>query len=1312
MTTSFKNKITRKSEWTKKNNIDLVTFFAFVTGLSFHLTNELFKIECIKYFQISSSFNLKKPKKKKQPQKDNMYIKRIAIQGFKTYKNTTLVDNISPHHNVVIGSNGSGKSNFFAAIRFVLSDDYNNLRREERVALIHQGTGSVMSAYVEIVFDNSDKRMHVSSASSFSLNSQYEQDEVVIRRTIGLKKDEYSVNGKSKTKQEIKSLLESAGFSTSNPYYIVPQGRITALTNAKDHERLNLLKDVTGANLFEKKLKDSLANMEETENKRLKISSELAELNFKLGDLNEEKEQLIQCQDLEKQKKVLEYTLYDRELSDVILEIDKFQANHQENVNESTEYVEELEKRETLVREIMEKIQNLNKDLALKESTKVLQLKEQKLESDTEIAKLEIAKNDVQQQLSTERLTTTKQLKLLKHIESRIKSNILQINETEPAYRNLSKKESAIKTEIEFLSQRQRYLINKKGKYAKFSTQSDRDVWIKTHVSELNDSLEALKKDENKNTQEVAALKERLSGIQEQLDDIQDSIDGPDISGKLSDAENSLLALKSQYYEQIDQRKQHWRQEQTLKTVLDSVSTEIEVAERKLTESMNRNLSNGLNAVKKIAKNLNLGDDKIFGTLGELIQFNEKYKTCVEVIGGNALFHVVVDNENTATILMNELHKDKLGRVTFMPLNKLDLSEQISYPSMEENCIPLIKKLHFDPKFSTAVKLIFGRTIVVKELTTGVRLAKQYKLTSITPDGDRVDQKGVLSGGFNDFNQKTTRLDSLKILKQKRNEFAVTERHLAELKAILEQNDTEIDKINSKIKEVTSEKESLSDTIESFKNKKNQLLSSKYGLEEQNKLLSTKLSNLKNSIETFTSKIATLKADLHQPFNTELSNEENLELDSIKKELQDKDSELSLVDEQVNGLSLELEALKSENKSKLEPQMASLKQTSAISANISDLETELVKLEAQLSKVKATGDEITKSLADLKNEINNMTAERANNEKLLEKANSQQRLLLKKIDEFQKDSEKAMMKKATLTARKDELQRRISELGFLPEDAFSKFEAVSTEKCVQQLTKVTKRLSKFTNVNKRAGESFTRFLEKKEDLENKAKDLDLSKKSIEDLIKTLKDQKVHAIETTFEKVSLYFTEMFEKLVPRGTGKLIIHRREEASDVTQNTRSLKKRKRAGNSDTGEELGDPEEDASQADNLYEGVSISVSFNSKHDEQLHVEQLSGGQKTVCAIALILAIQKVDPAPFYLFDEVDAALDKQFRNSVAATIKELSVNAQFICTTFRTDMLQRADRFYKVKFENKLSTVVEVSRDEAIHFIKGDSKNTMAEV
>jgi structural maintenance of chromosome 3 (chondroitin sulfate proteoglycan 6) len=144
-----------------------------------------------------------------------MYIKQIIIQGFKSYKEQTVMEPFSQKHNVVVGRNGSGKSNFFWAIRFVLGDAYQNMTREERQSLLHEGMGqATISAFVEIIFDNSDNRFPTG------------REEVVLRRTIGLKKDEYALDRKSVTKSEVMNLLESAGFSRSNPYYIVPQGRV------------------------------------------------------------------------------------------------------------------------------------------------------------------------------------------------------------------------------------------------------------------------------------------------------------------------------------------------------------------------------------------------------------------------------------------------------------------------------------------------------------------------------------------------------------------------------------------------------------------------------------------------------------------------------------------------------------------------------------------------------------------------------------------------------------------------------------------------------------------------------------------------------------------------------------------------------------------------------------------------------------------------------------------------------------------------------------------------------------------------------
>jgi len=152
-----------------------------------------------------------------------MYIKQVIIQGFRSYRDQTIIEPFSPKHNIIVGRNGSGKSNFFFAIQFVLSaDEFSNLRQEERQALLHEGTGPrVLSAYVELIFDNSDNRIPI------------DKDEVSLRRVIGSKKDQYFLDKKNVTKSDVMNLLESAGFSRSNPYYIVKQGRINQLAIAK-----------------------------------------------------------------------------------------------------------------------------------------------------------------------------------------------------------------------------------------------------------------------------------------------------------------------------------------------------------------------------------------------------------------------------------------------------------------------------------------------------------------------------------------------------------------------------------------------------------------------------------------------------------------------------------------------------------------------------------------------------------------------------------------------------------------------------------------------------------------------------------------------------------------------------------------------------------------------------------------------------------------------------------------------------------------------------------------------------------------------
>ncbi|KAH7366643.1 RecF/RecN/SMC N terminal domain-containing protein [Pyrenochaeta sp. MPI-SDFR-AT-0127] len=204
------------------------------------------------------------------------------------------------------------------------------------------------------------------------------------------------------------------------------------------------------------------------------------------------------------------------------------------------------------------------------------------------------------------------------------------------------------------------------------------------------------------------------------------------------------------------------------------------------------------------------------------------------------------------------------------------------------------------------------------------------------------------------------------------------------------------------------------------------------------------------------------------------------------------------------------------------------------------------------------------------------------------------------------------------------------------------------------------------------------------------------------LINTLDQRKDEAIARTFRQVAQAFKEVFQQLVPIGQGRLIINRKSD-KDVRGNA-------------SDEDESDEETQAKKGSKVaeYTGVSIAVSFNSKHDEQQKIGQLSGGQKSLCALALIFAIQKCDPAPFYLFDEIDANLDAQYRTAVAEMLKKLSGQGgkkgdgggQFICTTFRPEMVLVADRCYGVSYSNKTSSIDVVEREAALDFVEGMQK------
>ena len=1226
-----------------------------------------------------------------------MYIKRVIIKGFKTYRNETIIDNFSPHQNVIIGSNGSGKSNFFAAIRFVLSDDYSNLKREERQGLIHQGSGgSVMSASVEIVFHDPDHSMILPSGVL-----SRGDDEVTIRRTVGLKKDDYQLNDRNVTKGDIVRMLETAGFSMNNPYNIVPQGKIVALTNAKDKERLQLLEDVVGAKSFEVKLKASLKKMEETEQKKIQINKEMGELNSKLSEMEQERKELEKYNELERNRKIYQFTLYDRELNEVINQMERLDGDYNNTVYSSEQYIQELDKREDMIDQVSKKLSSIEASLKIKNATDLQQAKLRESEISQKLTNVNVKIKDVQQQIESNEEQRNLDSATLKEIKSIIEQRKQKLSKILPRYQELTKEEAMYKLQLASLQQKQRDLILKKGEYARFKSKDERDTWIHSEIEELKSSIQNLNELESQLQMDRTSLRKQYSAIDEEIEELIDSINGPDTKGQLEDFDSELIHLKKKLSESLDTRKELWRKEQKLQTVLETLLSDVNQNQRNVNETMSRSLANGIINVKEITEKLKISPESVFGTLGELIKVNDKYKTCAEVIGGNSLFHIVVDTEETATLIMNELYRMKGGRVTFIPLNRLSLDSDVKFPSNTTTQIqftPLIKKIKYEPRFEKAVKHVFGKTIVVKDLGQGLKLAKKHKLNAITLDGDRADKRGVLTGGYLD-QHKRTRLESLKNLNESRRQHKKILEELDFVRNELNDIDTKIDQVNGNIRKVSNDRESVLTNIEIYRTSLNTKKNEKLILEESLNAIILKLEKL-NTNRTFAQeKLNTFENDLLQEFDSELSKEEKERLESLTKEISAAHNKLNITSDALEGITTTIDSLNAELESKLIPQENDLesKMSEVGDAFIFGLQDELKELQLEKESVEKQHENAVLELSTVQREIESLIAEETNNKKLLEKANNQQRLLLKKLDNFQKSVEKTMIKKTTLVTRREELQQRIREIGLLPEDALvNDFSDITSDQLLQRLNDMNTEISGLKNVNKRAFENFKKFNERRKDLAERASELDESKDSIQDLIVKLKQQKVNAVDSTFQKVSENFEAVFERLVPRGTAKLIIHRKNDNANDHDESIDVDMDAESNESQNGKD----------SEIMYTGVSISVSFNSKQNEQLHVEQLSGGQKTVCAIALILAIQMVDPASFYLFDEIDAALDKQYRTAVATLLKELSKNAQFICTTFRTDMLQVADKFFRVKYENKISTVIEVNREEAIGFIRGSNK------
>ncbi|KAJ4724659.1 Structural maintenance of chromosomes protein [Melia azedarach] len=1172
-----------------------------------------------------------------------MHIKQVIIEGFKSYREQVATEPFSPKINCVVGANGSGKSNFFHAIRFVLSDLFQNLRSDDRHALLHEGAGhQVLSAFVEIVFDNLDNRIPV------------DKEEVRLRRTIGLKKDEYFLDGKHITKTEVMNLLESAGFSRSNPYYVVQQGKIASLTLMKDSERLDLLKEIGGTRVYEERRRESLKIMQETGNKRQQIIQVVKYLDERLKELDEEKEELRKYQQLDKQRKALEYTIYDKELHDArqkLMEVDETRTKISEEsakmYNSLLDAQEKSKDSDKRFKDLMKEIQTLNKEKEVVEKRQTEAIKKQ--------TALELDMKDIEERISGNSQARDDARKQLRALLEEIEDSSRELEKANTLYENKCIEEKKITKDIMEREKQLSILYQKQGRATQFSSKAARDKWLQKEIDDLERVHSSNLKQEQKLKDEidrlVSDLKERDAYIESRKSDITT------LESLIFQSREGFNNHKTERDRLQDERKSLWVKENELCAEIDKLKAEVEKAEKSLDHATPGDVRRGLNSIRRICREYKING--VYGPIIELLDCDEKLFTAVEVTAGNSLFHVVVESDEISTQIIRHLNALKGGRVTFIPLNRVK-APRVLYPKSND-VIPLLEKLKFSPNFRPAFAQVFARTVICRDLDVCTRVARTDGLDCITLEGDQVSKKVEL---------ETVR-SKLQGIDQKITELV-----------------TEQQKIDAKRSHDKSELEQLKQDIANA-NKQKQIISK--ALENKEKSLAdvrTQIDQLRASMAMKRAEMDTDLIDHLTPAEKDLLSRLNPEITELKEKL------ITCRTDRI-----EYETRKAELETNLTTNLMRRKQE--LEALISSAENDAVPTEAELKRqeledAKSFVDDarqqlkrVSDSIVELTRELNKIKEEKAKL-KSLEDSNE------RKLQDDARELEQQLSRRNILLAKQEEYSKKIRELGPLSSDAFDTYKRRSVKELHKILHRCNEQLQQFSHVNKKALDQYVNFTEQREELQRRQAELDAGDEKIKELISVLDQRKDESIERTFKGVARHFREVFSELVQGGHGHLVMMKKKDGDQADD--------------DDDDDEGPREANLEGRVEKYIGVKVKVSFTGQGETQ-SMKQLSGGQKTVVALTLIFAIQRCDPAPFYLFDEIDAALDPQYRTAVGNMIRRLAdmANTQFITTTFRPELVKVADKIYGVTHKNRVSRVNVVSKEDALDFIEHDqSHNT----
>ena len=1161
-----------------------------------------------------------------------MFLKSVTMQGFKSFANRTKIE-LDKTTTAIVGPNGSGKSNITDAITWVLGESSaKNLRGAKMEDIIFSGTDSkkpLGMAEVTILFDNSDK----------SLNLPYNEVSVT-RRMYRSLESEFLINNKKCRLKDIKELFMDTGIGKDG-YSVIGQGKIESVLSSKPEDRRNIFEEAAGISKYKYKKVQSKNKLLKTEENLIRIEDILSEIESQEKNLRVQAEKAeaylkdyeelkfydinYSCKDMKKREE---------DLANKIEELEVLKENSQKILINRESLSQNLE-------EIQEKLEKLKEeDEASSEKLRLYKEEFDKLnlEINLDEEKINSLKKDIER-IGLENENLDKDLLGLKESLEEIEKDREVLNKSkEGILEKLTTKDSVIKNlEAEFKNLEEVGNLNFENKNKvkneieniQFKSKTLKDIIEEKNnrKSNLDKSIENLKENQaefskiiDRDSLELKSLKEKLEKDDQEFEKTKESLLKLDEENK--NLENKLIGKKNEGNEILARLK-----------ILENMESNYEGYNRTVKSFMNFSSKN------------NIFKDSLYGPVAEKFYVEKEFEKAISVALGSMSQNIIVSSTKDTSEMLKILEKNKMGRATFLPLDRV-YGNKVQINSKENGMVGLACDLiKFDEVFKGIFYNLLGRVIIADNFKDASRISKKHRLKVVTLKGEVFNPSGAITGGsLNNYNSSF-------ILRK--NEITDFQNNFKDLQGQIKKIESEKNHLEEKISE-------LNEFAESYMEKRN--------------ALNFKISNLESNIyknkndkdlnSEYLNKYLREKEELEKNIEADLKTLENnkLEIENKNKLLEDLLNEvysrdrLAVLSKEIEGLKtekIEIQLLERENREKI------LYKTREIDRINSDLSLTGEKLdnnkkllmEAQRNieekkksneKNKNSLEEIRKSIESLKNHLEEVKKDlEENNKSYLEKREELSNLKEKSLvisSEIEKTELKIEMNRNKISNEVERLKE-----DYEVED-YHEFIVESLKDLKEgTLRRLKKKVRDYGEVNISSIEEYRIVKERFDFYTSQRDDLIQSKEEIKSILSKLDQEMKKLFNEAMEEISGNFTEIFKILFNGGRAEISI---------------------------------------EGDVLESGIEIKASPPGKRLQSLSL--LSGGERSLTAVALLFALLKYRPASFCILDEIDAALDDANIKRYADYLLTLE-GIQFIIITHRKLTMEIAKTMYGVTMEEK---------------------------